>query len=170
VPHHPCLPSSLAKAAAPERASTELGADFYRLLPPNMVQSTSIRNSRPNNVVHKYLAASTVCLKETCKIKTSSYLHLRFRLPNLVDLRSQSSDSVELLEIIVVFGVLEVVCGFELRFRPALPNIFILVLITGILKSCILRDYDTYWIYLDPLSWTYFRRDERMVRPDIRRY
>ena len=99
--HHPCSTSSLAKAAAPERASTELGADFHRLLPPSLhvVQSNSIRNSRPNNVVHKHLAESTVCLKET---------------------RSQSSDSVELLEIMVVFGVLEAVFGFELRFRPAL--------------------------------------------------
>ena len=43
VPYHPCSPSSLAKAAAPERASTEPGADFCHLdLPSRMAASSTL--------------------------------------------------------------------------------------------------------------------------------
>ncbi len=34
--HHPCSPGALTKAAAPGRASSELGADFGRLPMPRL--------------------------------------------------------------------------------------------------------------------------------------
>ena len=66
VPHHPCSPSSLAKAAAPERASTELGADFCRLRMPSLLPrfrpSQEPLVLRKQQCLHDYDSFSTLSL------------------------------------------------------------------------------------------------------------